>query len=336
MSCETLLIVTGPTASGKTALAVELAEALNGEVINADSVQVYRGFSIGAGAPSNEEFSRVPHHLFGVVPPNGEWNAGLFSAQAGKLVEEIVQRGRVPVIAGGTGLYLSALLGGLVDAEVSEEAKSRVAELEVSFSLRGLSASERTAEFHKLLSEVDPESGLAILKTDTLRIKRALLVALSSGTSLAELRKEHKHNFRSYSALVCCLLPPRAELYSRIDLRVEKMIEEGLMEEVKKLRTEYPSDSKPLQSIGYKQACRHLDGELTFEEFRESTKQETRRFAKRQETWWRHQPSKLGWRAGAEKLAPNVSTLAPLFRAFQLDSRTSPDILFYAVTGSGH
>ncbi len=336
-----ILVVTGPTASGKSALAVQLAEELDGEIVNADSVQVYRGFTIGSGAPSATELGRVPHHLFGVRAPEEDWNAGLFRNEARRLISEIRARGRVPVIAGGTGLYVRSLLAGLVETNVDAAAELRLAAREDELRERGRARKEIAEELHAELRLLDPNTAKVIPKTDYQRVRRALLVSQSGGSSLRELQLRHGLREHELSAVVLCLLPEREVLYRRIDERVEEMLASGFLDEVSLLLAEYSaahsSGGKPLSSIGYKQAVQFLRGEIARDEFIRLMKQETRRFAKRQETWWRHQPAKVGWEERNELRDASLSDIVSGTRSRLAEAATfaEPKVWFFPLSGVG-
>ena len=336
MNRRKILVVTGPTASGKTALSIRLAESLRAEIINADSVQVYRGFRIGAGAPDEETLARAPHHLFGTRDPAEEWNAGLFREHAAALIEDISCRGALPLIAGGTGLYIRALLSGLVEAPVSSVALAQLESEEEALRASGKDLRERTAVLHARLSELDAESAREVRETDSSRVRRALLVALSGG-SLAKQQQEHGHRDSPYEALVLCLLPERQALYEVIDDRVDSMLESGFLAEVENLRVLHSDDLKPFQSIGYKEALQFLRGELSEASFRLAMKQSTRNFAKRQVTWWRHQPAKLGWATLPSPPPVDFPGLLTEVQRFLLESGTDAgsSIGFYRLSGVG-
>jgi tRNA dimethylallyltransferase len=294
-----VVVITGPTASGKSGLGVALAQRLNGEIVNADSVQIYKDFNIGSGKPDESLTQEIPHHLFSSLDPREEINAGKFSKMARERIAEILDKGKLPIIVGGTGLYVQALLSGILEIDdipecVEEEVDSR----QQKFEEQSTDSSEAICKMHSWLSDIDRLSAERISKTDLPRIRRALLVKLGTGKSLAELQDEHqlgKEKENHFRALVICLFPDRTTLYELIDRRVEQMLEAGLVSEVEGLLSKYDAQCQPFRSIGYKHVRGFLSGECVSEEMMDAMKKDTRRFAKRQYTWWRHQPEKLGW-----------------------------------------
>ena len=293
---DQVIVITGPTACGKSSLAIELARRFDGEVINSDSVQVYRGFDIGSGKPDAASLQAVPHHLFSIMDPAERFDAWQFISRAHQIIAEVQQRGKLPIIVGGTGLYIRSLLCGLVEhGPTSAEAEARLEEIEHELRQANPDDKDFAAAYHQRLGEVDPLAAQVIDSADCVRMRRALECWLSTGTSIELLRREHAHATKKYQALVMCLLPERDSVYARIDARVEQMFAEGLLDEVTGLRSHYAHDAHPFGAIGYREVSAHLDGMLPEQELRESIKRNTRRFAKRQYTWWNNQPAKLGW-----------------------------------------
>ncbi len=286
MRRRAVVAIAGPTASGKSALAMRLAATLGGEIVNADSVQVYKEFDIGSAKPTAEELRQVNHHLVSVLEPTEQCDAGRFVELADRAIESITG---LPLVVGGSGLYLQALLNGLVPIErASVEVKARIAQ---EFLVGG---AER---LHQLLAERDPVAAARIHANDVSRSRRALESILGVGVSIQGAKEEHGLGEPRYSALIICLMPPRERLYSTIDRRVEQMFASGLLDETKRIVARYGDSLPGCQAIGYRQCCAHLRGELSFDETVELIKRDTRRFAKRQFTWWRHQPDRLGWSA---------------------------------------
>ena len=290
-----VVVITGPTASGKSDLAVEAALAFDGEIVNADSVQIYRGFDIGSAKPSEETLRIVPHHLYSVLDPACPCNAGWFVDTARRVIDEICARGKLPIIAGGTGLYLTALLGGLVKVpQIAEEARAAVTRVEAEAGSLNQRAEDH---LYSWLAALDPSGAAQLHKNDLVRVRRALMVRLTTGSSLFQLQASHCHAERPYRALVFILsFSDRETLYRLIDERVHHMIEQGLVDEVKNLSRAYPLFSPAFDAIGYRHAGLFLRGELSRDEMMQRLKRDTRRFAKRQMTWWRNQPLRLGWR----------------------------------------
>jgi len=278
-----VIAIVGATATGKSEVGMALAEALPGEIINADALQVYRGFDVGTAKPSLEERARVPHHLIDILDPHERWSAGEFARRAREAAAEIRERGRVPIVVGGSGLYLRALFEGISpippgDPEVRSELRRRLEE-------EGLPA--LAAE----LSQVDPETAARLGTGDTQRILRALEVARVSGRPLSSWIKEQPFGTQRVDAVQVGLTLPRTVLYDRIAGRVARMVERGWVEEVARLLARGLDPGLPaFQAIGYRQLVRHLEGEWSLEQAIGETVKATRRFAKRQETWFRREP----------------------------------------------
>ncbi len=277
-----LIAIVGPTGVGKTEVACFLAEKLDGEVVNFDSIQVYKHLQIGAAKPSPEELSRAPHHLLGILELEEEFNAAKFVEVADKAIADIYKRGKQPLLAGGTGLYLKALLHGLFEVGDVSEVRQK---LKKRFEKEGL------FPLYRELEKIDPESAQKISPQDRVRILRALEVYFSTGKTFSELAKEHAFRKRRYPYLKIGLFLPREELYQRLNARVEKMLQAGFLEEVKSLLAKgYSPELKPLRSIGYRHMISYLRGEIPFAEAVRLMKRDTRRYAKRQLSWFRKDP----------------------------------------------
>ena len=274
-----LIVVLGPTAVGKSATALELAEALDGEIINADSQQVYRQLNIGTGKASLVERERVPHHLVDVVDVDGDFNAALFRRLAAEAAGQIHGRGKVAIVCGGTGLYLKALIRGLFEGPGSDPAIRQ--ELEDQISAQGLAA------VYQELQKIDPSVGASIHPNDRQRIIRALEVYRLTGKPLSEWQKAHNFSERPYAALQIGLRRERQELYNLINHRSAAMIAAGLLDEVERVVAQgFSLDLKPLQSVGYRQMGMVIRGEIDLEDALAQMQQETRRLAKRQISWF--------------------------------------------------
>jgi len=284
-----LVTVLGPTASGKTSLSLYLAEQLQGEIVSCDSVAVYREFEIGTAKPSPEERRRVPHHLIDVAAPTELVTAGDYSRAARKAVHEISARGHLPIVVGGTGLYLRALLEGLFAGPPrSEELRTRLRER----------VTERGPEYlHKLLRRLDPAAAQLIHANDVPKLVRALEVCMASRKPITELWRQGRDPLRGYRILRVGLNPEREILYQRINARAREMFSHGLIEEAQGLLQRYGPDVFPLRSLGYKQAAQHLRSELSLEEAIAAAQQGHRNYAKRQMTWFRREPD-VHWRKG--------------------------------------
>jgi len=274
-----LVIILGPTASGKTELAVRLAELFGGEIVNADSMQVYRSMDIGTAKPSPEIRLRVTHHLIDIVDPDVNFSASDFRREAVLAIDDIAGRGKRVFVVGGTGFYIRALLHGLVDSPSGAGAVRR--ELEESAQRFGNEALLRE------LARVDPETSARLHPNDLVRIVRALEVYRLTGCPISQQRSEHGFAGDYYRTLKIGLTMERGELYERIDQRVERMIGEGLVDEVKALLDRgFSPAAKALRSIGYRQICAYLAGDYGLDEAVRLIKRDTRHYAKRQLTWF--------------------------------------------------
>ena len=284
-----LVVLLGPTASGKTALSLALAEKFQGEIVNCDSVALYRDFEIGTAKPTPEERSRAPHHLFDFADPRQEMTAGEYARQAREIIREIDSRHHLPIVVGGTGLYLRALLEGLfAGPQRSEELRER---------LRERVASRGSAYLHRILSRVDHGSAEKIHANDAPKLIRAIEVCLASRRKMSELWQQGRAPLTGFRILRLGLDPDRALLYERINRRAQKMFEAGLVDETRKLIAKYGPETRPLSSLGYKQAVNMLRGELTEDEAIHAARQGHRNYAKRQMTWFRREPD-VSWLKG--------------------------------------
>lgn len=275
-----VIVIAGPTASGKTALGVDLARAVSGEIVNADAMQVYRGMDIGTAKPTPEERKGIPHHLIDIVNPDEDFNAATFCHRAVPVVKKICLRGKTCLVVGGTGLYIRALTGGLIEAPPSDP---RLRE-----SLRLECETHGPARLHGRLAALDPERAKAIHPNDGVRIVRAMEINLLSKLRPSKLIKGHGFREQPFLALKLCLHLDREDLYHRINQRTVEMLNRGLIEETRGLLDRgYSPDLKSMKAIGYRHAIRHLQGKWSLEETVFSLKRDTRRYAKRQLTWFR-------------------------------------------------
>jgi tRNA dimethylallyltransferase len=298
-----LLVLSGPTASGKTALALSLARIFPLEIVNADSVQVYRGLDIGTAKPTPSERLEVIHHLVDVADPDEEYNAGRFVAGAEEAIRGIRERGRFPLVSGGTGMYIRALLRGL-DALPSDPS------VRAALSLRW--EKDGGAAMFEELRKVDPPSAAAIHPSDRVRILRAMEVAAVAGTPPSRLKGRWAEPGSKFRILFIALSPDREELYRRIDARVDRMFQGELVEEVRGLLSKgYGPDLKPMKSLGYRHVLSHLSGAFPLSRAIEETKRDTRRYAKRQLTWLSRETEAV--RVGTEEAAETASALARKF-----------------------
>ena len=275
-----VIIIGGPTATGKTEVAISLAEALDGEIINADSMQVYRHMDIGTAKPGPEQRALIPHHMLDVVDPDESFNASLYRSMALPLIEKIASKGKVPIVVGGTGLYIKILRGGLFSCPAADPELRR--KLALEYDQLGALA------LYKKLEEIDPEAAARIHPNDKIRVTRALEIYQLTGKRPSDLARGHGFKDRPFNDLMFCLYLDREELYSRINRRCVRMIEEGLIDETRKLLEKgYSPELKPMQAIGYRHVTRYILGHWPLEEAIRQMQKDTRRYAKRQITWFK-------------------------------------------------
>ena len=278
-----LIVLTGPTAVGKTKLSIALAKAVNGEIISADSMQVYRYMDVGSAKITPDEMDGVPHHLVDVLDPTEDFNIVLFQQLAKKSMEEIYSKGRIPILVGGTGFYIQALTRD-IDFTQSEQDDSYRKELEA------LAAEKGNTFLHDMLAAVDPKSAEDIHENNVKRVIRALEFYKQNGTRISEHNEEQKEHVSPYNLAYFVLNAPRPLLYERIDARVDEMLKNGLVEEVKNLqRMGCHREMVSMQGLGYKEILSWLGGEYPYEEAIRILKRDTRHFAKRQLTWFRRE-----------------------------------------------
>ncbi len=273
-----LVVVCGPTAAGKTAFAIQLARELAGEIVNADSMQVYRGMDVGTAKPDAAERAAARFHLLDVVDPDDTFSTGRFKTLAAQAIAEILARGKNPIVAGGTGLYIKALTRGLWNGP-SADARLR----------RAYKAAEAAApgSLHRRLAQVDPARAAAVHPADFVRIERALEVFDLTGRPLSEWQKAHAFADAPYRVCRIGLTLPRDELAAAVDARVLQMMDNGWLDEVKRLRANGYGPPLPSQAaLGYRELHRHLDGEFSYAEAVVRAQANTRKFAKRQRTWF--------------------------------------------------
>ena len=290
-----LIVILGPTASGKSALGIALAERLGGEILVCDSTQVYRHFDIGTAKIPMREQRCIPHHLVDLVEPEEIFTAGDYRREALATLADVRCRAKLPIITAGTGLYLRALLEGLADAPTrSEELRAR---------LRDIARQRSAAHLHKILARLDRDSAARIAPRDTPKIIRAIEMRVIAGKPVAEIFRAGRLNpssqgLEGYALVKIGLTPPRPALYARIDARVQAMLDAGWLDEVRSLVSAGVRENvKPFQFIGYSELRAHLEGRLTLDAAIAQIQQSTRRFAKRQLTWFRREPA-VHWLEG--------------------------------------
>jgi len=284
-----LVAVLGPTASGKTALALTIARHFDSEIVNCDSVAMYRDFEIGTAKPTAVERCEVPHHLLDFVDPTANVTAGEYARQARQVLGEISGRGHLPIVSGGTGLYLRALLDGLFAGPQRSE--------ELRYNLRRRAEEGGPERLHRILRRLDSSAAVRIHANDVPKVIRAIEVCLASRRPMTELLQEGREPLRGFRILRLGLNPEREALYTRINQRASKMFERGLIAETELLRKKYGDEARPLTSLGYKQAMQVLRGEIDRKLALEAAQQAHRNYAKRQMTWFRREPE-VHWLSG--------------------------------------
>jgi tRNA dimethylallyltransferase len=288
-SSHPLVVLHGATASGKTSLAVKLAQQFSGEVVSCDSVAVYRELEIGTAKPSRHERALVPHHMLDVVWPTQPYTAGDYARDGRASLADIAARGKLPIVAGGTGLYLRALMDGLFPGPTRFET--------LRVRLREMERERGSSYLARILHRLDPVSALRIHPNDAPKLVRAIEVTLAARERMSTLWEAGRDPLKGFRILRLGLDPPRPSLYARINQRAAAMYSNGLIEETERLLTRYGSDCRPLSSLGYKQAAMLLRGDSSLGDAIASTQQGHRNYAKRQTTWFRREPN-VAWLDG--------------------------------------
>ena len=283
MSKPRVVAVGGPTASGKTALSVALARAFDGEIINADSMQIYKNLDVGTAKPSAEERQGIPHYLLDFLPPETPYSVADFTAAADPLIRDITARGRLPLVVGGTGLYITSLLSGMAFAPEKTDPAIRA-------RLQARADTEGGAALYAELQRVDPDYAAQVHPNNLPRVIRALELFEATGRRMSDQRREARPAEAPYHALCLCLTcRDRAVLYSRIDRRVDEMVENGVLDEARQVYDHRDAYRTAAQAIGYKEFFPYFEGTANLTECTERLKQATRNYAKRQLTWFRNQ-----------------------------------------------
>lgn len=305
-----LIVIAGPTAVGKSDFALKLASEINAEILSLDSVAVYRGLDIGSAKPSKGARTQIAHHLIDILEPNEQLNVASFVDLAHCSIDQIKQRGKSVVVVGGSTMYLTALLYGLADLPRSTD------------SDREFYAPWSTEDLFAELQVKDPLRAQKLHPNDRLRIERALISAISSDITPSEMIAAHGNRALINSALCFCLCLPREELYGRINQRSKSMIEAGLVEETKGLIDKFGIEAPALRSIGYFEVVKFLSGEFDLGQTEQEIAQNTRRFGKRQMTYWRNEPIKRSWVFSPQQVWPNKrggKNIFPDFETNKLD-----------------
>jgi tRNA dimethylallyltransferase len=291
VSAHPLIVILGPTGSGKTALSLALADSFPAEIVSCDSIAVYREFEIGTAKPSRTDRARIPHHMIDVYSPEQEMTAGEYSRQARAALADIKRRQKIPIVVGGTGLYLRALLEGLFSGpQRSEPVRER---------LRHISESRGSDYLHRILSRIDRAAAARIHANDVPKVIRAVEVTLAARKPISRQFTQGRDPLIGFNVITIGLDPDRTALYEKINRRCEEMFAHGLVEETRTLLTRYPSllsrPNSPLNALGYKQAIAHIRGELSIEESIAAAAQSHRNYAKRQLTWFHNQHKDVTW-----------------------------------------
>ncbi len=273
-----LLVIAGPTATGKSSLALSLAQKWNMEIISVDALQVYKYLDIGTAKPTVAEQRLVPHHMIDIISPDENYNAGRYEKDAGQAIETVFQKGKIPLLVGGTGLYLkSVLYGFFAGTEINPESREKLKE----------EAKENELFLYESLKKIDPETAKRLHPHDHVRLIRALEVYYQTGVPISVYQQNHLFKKIKYQAKIFCLNRERTDLYNRIEARVDKMIQKGLVEEIEDLLEQYPENTPAFKGLGYKQMIPALRGEYSVDEAVRLLKRDTRHYAKRQLTWFR-------------------------------------------------
>lgn len=275
-----IIVILGPTAAGKSELSIQIAKRIGGEIVNADSLQVYKYMDIGTAKPSRAERGDIPHHLIDIIDPSTEFNAGAYRKAAQEAIQELHKKGIRIILVGGTYLYVRVLLYGLIEGiSANREIRDRLRRLKSDFEV---------SYIYEKLKSLDPGAAGRIHPNDYVRIERALEAYYITGTKMSELQEKHGFKGDEYEVLKIGIFEEREVLRKKIDQRVDRMIESGLVNEVRKLREMgFGRDLKPMQSIGYKHINQYVDGEIALDKAIELIKRDTKRLAKRQMTWLR-------------------------------------------------
>lgn len=296
-----VIVICGPTASGKTGLSVKLAQAMNGEIVSCDSMQIYKDMTIGTAKVTKEEMQGIPHYLIDFVSPDERYSVADFQKDAEKAIHEIVAKGKTPIVVGGTGLYVDTLIYHIQYPEIKTDLAYRK-QLEEMIQEQGLEVAYQKAK------EIDPQAIEKISSNDQKRIMRILEIYHQTQKTKTQLEIESRREEPPYEYLVYAIDMDREKLYDRINQRVDIMIEQGLIEEVQALLEKYKNFPTAMQGLGYKEVVAYLKGNMTKEEMIETLKQETRRYAKRQLTWFRKNKQTI-WLNALDKKEENIKKI---------------------------
>ena len=297
-----VIVIVGPTASGKTALSIELAKKINGEIVSCDSMQIYKDMNIGSAKPTVQEMQGIKHYLIDVVKPDERFSVAEYKKQAENAIEEIISKGKMPIVIGGTGLYADSLIFGIEYPELEYDEEYRKSLEEIAKTDEGLK------ELYRRAKEIDEEAINKISENDRKRIIRILEIYHQTGKTKTELEVESRKNEVKYDYRVFAINMDREVLYERINKRVDLMIKDGLIDEVEQLLEKYKGFPTSMQGLGYKEVVQYLNNEFTKDEMIDKIKQETRRYAKRQLTWFRKNKETI-WLDGLEDVKNNIDII---------------------------
>ncbi len=298
---DKVIVICGPTASGKTALSIELAKKIDGEIVSADSMQIYKDMNIGTAKPTTEEMQEIKHYLIDFISPEERYSVADYKIDAKKAIKEIIKKGKTPIIVGGTGLYVDSLIYEIEYPNIEFDENYRK-ELEKQVQKEGLD------KLYEKAKQIDPQAIEKISKNDAKRILRVLEIYHATGKTKTQQEIESRKKEVEYDYKVFALNWDREKLYQRINKRVDIMIEQGLIEEVKEISKKYNKFPTAMQGLGYKEVVEYLEGNCTKEEMIEKIKKETRHYAKRQLTWFRKNKQTI-WLNGANEMQNNISII---------------------------
>lgn len=296
-----VIVICGPTASGKTALSIELAKKINGEIVSADSMQIYKDMDIGSAKPTKEEMQGIKHYMLDFVSPEERYSVAEYKKQAISAIEEILKKGKMPIVVGGTGLYVDSLIYGIEYPKIEFNEQYRN-------EMEKIAETEGLEKLYNEAKKIDPEAIKNISKNDKKRIIRILEIYKATGKTKTEQEILSRKKEIPYDYKVFAINMDRQILYDRINRRVDIMIEQGLVQEVTEIAKKYKKYPTAMQALGYKEIKEYIDGDLTLEEAIEKVKQETRRYAKRQLTWFRKNKQTI-WIDGSEDRQNNVNII---------------------------
>lgn len=301
MEKQKVIVICGPTASGKTKLSIEIAKKINGEIVSADSMQIYKDMTIGTAKPTPEEMQGIKHYLIDFVLPNQRYSVADYNKDALKAIDEIIKKGKTPIVVGGTGLYVNSLIYGIEYSDIEVD-------IEYREKLEKIAESEGIERLYEMAKEIDPEAIKNISKNDQKRICRILEIYHTTGKNKTEQEKESRKNGPKYQYLLYGITMDREKLYDRINKRVDIMINDGLIEEVQNVVKKYDEFPTAMQGLGYKEVVEYLNGITTKEEMIEKIKMETRRYAKRQLTWFK-KCENIKWINGLDDIQNNMKII---------------------------